>query len=196
MPKRIATTCIALTVALCSCEGAVDYFDPATVPEVNDIEILVPRTSDLNPIVDSIGHHQTTAHPSPPFQGPFRIRCGRGECVRLNVFLRNITPEGAWVAGKSCEEETPFSPIWPLKAKGPLGETRDIRVCCPHNEPCTPVKPTIPGGADLIIGILPNGQLATDLESLETICPEMLAGAKQYPSSIHKRAFTWPESTP
>jgi hypothetical protein len=187
--------CVAFFTTLCSCDGAIESFDPSSLSEVNDILILVPRTAELNPIVDSVGHHQTTASPSPPFQGPFRIQCGLGECVKLNVFLLGITPaKGAWAAGKSCEEESPFSPIWPFKAKGPLGEVRDIRVCCPHDKPCTPVKPPVPGGADWIIGILPNGRLATDLATLETICPWMLEGAKEYPPAIHKRAFTWPEN--
>ena len=191
-----AMKAVSLIALLCACDGAVESFDPSVLPGVNEIEFLVPRTTELNPIVDSVGHHQTTVHPRPPFQGSFRVQCALGGCIRANAFLRNITPSGAWAAGLSCEEKVPDSPIWPFKVKGPLGEVRDVRVCCPHDQPCTPVKPQTPGGADWIVGILPNGQLATDLASLKTICPGMLEGAVEYHPSIHKRAFTWPGGTP
>lgn len=191
--RMLAVWIVAL---LSSCDGPDTSFDPQQIPK--EIVILVPRTASLDPYVDSVGHFQHSVQPAPPFQGPFRIPCGLGECVNVNVFLRGITRlgKGAWAAGISCKEKDPDSPIWPFKAKGPLGEVRNIEVCCPHNAPCTLNPPETPGGADWVIGLLPNGRLATDSATLATMCPELLDSAIVYPSGIHERDFTWPEPMP
>ena len=188
---------VFLVTGFAACDGAVESFDPSSLSTDHNLEILVPRTEALDPFVDSIAHHQFTARPAPSFRGPFRITCGVGECVRLNVFLRGIREDGGstWAAGLNCEERPPFSPLWPFKVKGPLGEIKGIRVCCPHNKPCAGI-PTNDGGADWILGIMPNGRLATDLATVRTICPHLLEGAIEYDASLHRRAFTWPTNAP
>jgi hypothetical protein len=177
-----------IVCALGACEGHPDVDLPAP-DKPHNVQVLLPQVPGKPDLwVDIIGANKETrdgADAQPPIAQAFRFTCGRGNCIRFNLFLRGI----GWAAGENCREKPEDSYIWPVMVKGDVGSARKLLACCPHNAPCNTKNPNIPypvdeGGAWWIVGVLPNGKLATTVKELESICPDDVRGAFDYDPDV------------
>jgi hypothetical protein len=198
MMKRIlAIACGWTVLTTAGCDGEPDLVAGNLGPQTQNVRVHLPTTSNGTPLrVDTIGAEpvfRDQIDQRPPIFGSFRLTCPRGGCVRFNLYS-TVGSRRGWSAGHNCVDERPDSPVLPVKVEGPLGEVRELRACCPHNKPCNldrVFNPNNNGGADWIVGVLPNGRLATTVRELRTICPRDVEGAIDYSSHIFGD-FTYP----
>lgn len=190
MKKLLWIAAAWTTLTAAQCDGEPDFVVDG-LDNQHNVRILLPIPSNGEVLrVDTIGAEpvfRDQMDKRPPIFDSFRLTCPRGGCVRFNLYVDVGRTFRGWAAGRNCIEERPFSTIWPVKAQGLLGEARAVRTCCPHNAPCNldrVFNPNNAGGADWIIGVLPNGRLATTLQELRTICPKDIEGAIEYEPHI------------